>query len=203
MGFTGCLVVLRHQTPPTELVGGQRFQHDDSVCTLPVADPRGWSGDEVAWSDGWRVWQYFGQLPAGYARALMDAASVPVLTGHVLHSDATRVEGLGPRTGRWAAWQMVWRAVDYFDVQVDFDADELTDEECRERYEQAERDVAQRLLADAPGGPATARQAVAWAEEAGLVASADAVLAALDGHRTFAEELFFDLLGSLGIKLIT
>jgi hypothetical protein len=48
--------------------------------------------------------------------------------------------------------------------------------------------VVGRLLAEAPGGQATARQAVAWAEEGGPVASADAVLAALDGYRVVAEE---------------
>jgi hypothetical protein len=194
MGFSGCFVVLRTEIAPTDLVS-TRFDF--------VHDASDWEREDTTeWLSGWRVWRYYGELPSGYPQALVEAASAPIVTAQVVHSDAARVEGFGLRTGRWAAWLMVGGAAPYFETAMDEDFDEgdLTEEEAREAYEQAERAVIERLLADAPGGAATAQQAVAWAEEGGFTASADAVLAALDGYRVFAEEAFFDLLTVLGVR---
>ncbi|GAA4959002.1 hypothetical protein GCM10023205_22280 [Yinghuangia aomiensis] len=47
--------------------------------------------------------------------------------------------------------------------------------------------------------PERARQAAAWAEEAGLTPDPDAVLAAMQEDETFAEDLFFSVLAALGV----
>jgi len=209
MGFSGTFVVLRSAAAPSDLVltGFEPGFEPEPCADEPECRPgsvhhaAGWEPEgEVELVTGWRVWRYYGALPSGYLQALTEAAATPVVTAMVVHSDAARVEGLGLRTGRWAAWLMVGGAAPYFETAPDWDDDDLTEEEAGEAYERAEQAVIDRLLADAPGGEATARQAVAWAEEVGLAASPDAVLAALDGYRVFAEEAFFDLLTALGIQ---
>ena len=206
MGFSGTFVVLRHDGAPLDLARAAGFDPGpvpaDFQCDH-AADPDTWElATDGAWAGEWRVWRCYAAVPDGLAQALTRATGSGVLTCQVLHSDGGKVEGFGPRTGRWAAWLMVWRAADYFDQPVDFDEDEVTEEEARELYQQAERAVIDRLLLDAPGGEPAARQVVAWAAEAGLDASPEAVLAILDGHRVFAEELFYDLLAVLGIRVV-
>lgn len=127
---------------------------------------------------GWQVGRYPGPEPAGEGPVLLaelaKEAGVPALTGFVLDSDTVFVESFSARAGHWRSC-LVREAAEAYCEDEDFDA-------------------------EFPRPEAAARFAVAWAREAGLTPDPPGLLEVFAVEDTdFAEELFFRLLGRLGV----
>jgi hypothetical protein len=70
-----------------------------------------------------------------------------------------------------------------------------------EDYQRQLREVRERLYQVGPPGHLAAPLAVRWANEAGYRPAVAAVEAVLNGYEAFAEDLFFELLDALGLRL--
>jgi hypothetical protein len=78
--------------------------------------------------------------------------------------------------------------------------DDNGDTQVEEVDEQTLREIRDRLYRICPRAHIAAPLAVRWASEAGLTADSSRVEAVLDGHETFAEDLFYRVLTVLGLS---
>jgi hypothetical protein len=215
MGFWGTFIVTRADRPLAEL-----------PALLPSAEMIDWRGRG---SDGWQAvrvhrgpegWDR-SDLPSAWEdtlRAVMGQSGHPVIAATILDSDCGQVIGYSPTAGRWGGWLRLKMALEYIDHTVcdgdegsiwwDEDGrihaidEELTDER-RERYQLRYDAALARFLTIGPDAEGATPLAVTWALEAGLRPDAAAVLAALGGKETFAEQQFDNLLTALGIPDIS
>lgn len=176
MGFWGHIVAVRSTRPAAEL----------PVLRNNPAWASGGDGDydirHVA-EGGWQIVDVHSHeaLPLD---ALAHDSGAPVLAAYILDSDGANLTGFGPASGLWEGWIGPGGSSCYA-IDDPYAADEAA-------FDAAEARIRAEL-------PERARQAVAWAEEAGLTPAPDAVLAAMQGHETFAEDLFFSVLAALGV----
>jgi hypothetical protein len=192
MGFWGTFVVHRHERPLAELL--------PEVAALTDAEPcAGFSGE-------WQVTRLFagsGDLPTGFLTDLRDVTRAPVLAADVLDSDAALVRAVGRRTPSWEAWLQLDRAIGHLALPpapFDENGNHLGDDWTDPAYEREAEELQERVLGETLHGSAAAAAAVAWAREAGVhPGTVQDVAAAFDSHDTFVEDVFFDLLGRLGI----
>jgi hypothetical protein len=78
--------------------------------------------------------------------------------------------------------------------------DDNGDTQVEEVDEKTLREIRDRLYRICPRAHIAAPLAVRWASEAGLTADSSRVEAVLDGHETFAEDLFYRVLTVLGLS---
>nr|BFE58899.1 hypothetical protein GCM10020063_034250 [Dactylosporangium thailandense] len=187
MGFWGTYVVLRSDEPPARVL--------PAITAL-----RGAVSRDGAWSTGWRVWvvrDSAGSLPDDLLEQLHAGTGAPVLLGRVLDSSAVHVVATGTSVRLWEVWLHLTYAMGYLlDPPSPF-GDDWRDPAYEAKVELTRREI----LAQAPGGMAGAGSAQAWARDAGLVPDAvEAIASVLDGHETFAEDLFLHLLQQLGLN---
>jgi hypothetical protein len=100
---------------------------------------------------------------------LVKETGAPAMWAYVLDSDLADVTGLTPGGVEWHTYL-------HESTAMEFGAPELPQ-----------------------SGDEVARLAMEWAAEAGLVADAGAVRAALDAHNAFAEETLSELIKALGL----
>lgn len=172
--------------------------------------------DNVMWrhasGDGWQVAQLHrwpeewttSPSPAGWEAvlvAVMEQTGQPVLAGTVFDSDGVQLIGYSRDAGRWGGWLMLDRIMGYFDPAALGYAyeDDNGDTQFVEADDRTLREVRDRLYGVCPPAEIAAPLAVRWASEAGLVADSSAVEVVLNGHETFAEDLFHQLLVVLGV----
>jgi hypothetical protein len=200
VGYWGTFIVARSGQPVMELEGLKA------------------SADRMVWQrrggDGWQVVQIqrgpngwdSRTLPAAWERLLvsvMEQTGHPVLAAVVLDSDGAQLIGYSPNAGRWGGWLMLERIISHLDpaalpyVYEDENGAIQVDE--GEDYQRRVRAARERLYAVGPSGQLAAPLTVRWATEAGYAPTAAAVEAVLDGGEVFAEDLFFQLLGVLGL----
>lgn len=176
MGFWGHIVAVRSTRPAAEL----------PVLRNNPAWASSGDGDydirHVA-EGGWQIIDVHSDeaLPLD---ALADDSGAPVLAAYVLDSDGVNLTGFGPASGLWEGW-IGPEGSSCYAIDDPYAADDAA-------FDAAEARIRAEL-------PERARQAVAWAEEAGLTPDPDAVLAAMQGHETFAEDLFVSVLAALGV----
>jgi hypothetical protein len=195
MGFWGTFVVHRDRRLLEELLPDVAAFGEAELCYDGV-------------SGGWqvtRVFAPFDDLPAGFLEALADLTGAPVLAAGVMDSDAALVSGLGRDTPGWKAWLQLDRAMAFL-----VPARARWAEDGRylgDGWEDPDQDrqaaaAKERILAEAPGGPAAAAAAMAWAGEADLEpATVEEVTEAFNGNEVFVEDLFFTLINRLGIAI--
>lgn len=144
------------------------------------------SRDEgLVWStelgDGWRVGQWAGSAFADDASEmlidLIAETGAPALTGYVTDSDCVDVNGLGLSTPPWRACLGRTATAHYLE-EVDLALDQVF-----------------------PDPSTSARHAVAWAHDAGLVPHEEGLggLFAVEEPDVLADDMFFDLLTNLGV----
>ncbi|MEV0134850.1 hypothetical protein AB0H83_41135 [Dactylosporangium sp. NPDC050688] len=194
MGFWGTYVVLRSDEPPAQML--------PAIRTLQGAVSRG-----GPWSAGWRVWIVHdpaGSLPDDLLEQLHAVIGAPVLLGRVLDSDAVHVVAAGTSAQPWSVWLQLDSAMGFLlppPAPFDDDGNYLGDDWRDPAYEAQVELTRGEILAQAPGGMAGARSAQAWARDAGLTPdTVEAITSVLDGHETFAEDLFLLLLQRLGLN---
>jgi hypothetical protein len=148
----------------------------------PVAE---WSGaleENRRWAGGWQVGQYSGSAIADGAAALLPKLAArtgsPALIAFVLDSDAVSVEGCRPGAGLWRACL------------------------CREAMASYLKDSDMDLGAVFLPAREAARRAGEWAVAAGAAPDSGRLehLFSLGHADPFAEELFFEMLESLGLR---
>jgi hypothetical protein len=202
VGYWGTFILARSGRPVTELDG------------LKAA------ADRVVWQrsggDGWQVVQIHRgpdgydseRLPADWERLLvsvMEQTGHPVLAAVVLDSSGAQLIGYSPNAGRWGGWLMLERIIPYLNPAAvpyayeDENGEMQVDE--GEDYQRQLREVRDRLYQVGPPGHLAAPLAVRWANEAGYRPAVAAVEAVLNGYEAFAEDLFFELLDALGLRL--
>src|SRR5262245_54385696 len=131
----------------------------------------------------------------------MEQTGQPVLAGTVFDSDGAQLVGYSRGAGRWCGWLMLERIMGYLDQAALGYAyeDENGDTHVEEVDDQTLREVRDRLYGICPPAEMAAPMAVRWARDAGLMADSSRVKVVLDGHETFAEDLFHRLLTVLGL----
>ncbi|SDM32563.1 hypothetical protein SAMN04489726_1024 [Allokutzneria albata] len=193
MGFWGTLVVCQSPKPVAELMPAGKRADVESM-------------DDSRWPDPWRGWRVWDGLPDGACDSLAETGSV--LTAEIYDSDGARFTAVSHPSGRWMTYLNFERVLSHLvlpPAPFDADGDELTGSALDEQnaaYQSEVAQVRQRLLATVPMGLAAAERASAWAYESGLTpASVDELHLVLDGTELFVEELFYRLLGRLGMPL--
>jgi hypothetical protein len=198
VGFWGTFIVARSSGPVTELDG-----------LAPLAD---WVAGRHTRGEGWQVVQLH-RWPEDWTAApsradcegvlvtVMEQTGQPVLAGTVFASDGAALVGYSQGAGRWSGWLMLDRAMGYLDPAAIGYAyeDEDGDTQVEAPDEQTLQEIRDRLYEVCAPTQVAAPMAVRWASEAGLVTDASRVAAVLDGHETFAEDLFYRLLTALGL----
>jgi hypothetical protein len=208
MGFWGTYIVARADQSLPELPALR--QSAESVV-WHGRGPGGWQAVQVhRGPDGWAS----SELPARWEAtltALMEQAGHPVLAAVIMDSDGAQLIGYSPVAGRWGGWLMLDRIIghiipDAWPMIVSWDEDkdqpqlEADDDEDYQRRHQAALD---RMHAVGPPAPGAAPLAVTWASEAGLQPDPVAVEAALEASDVFCEDVFFELLATLGVPDLT
>ncbi len=135
---------------------------------------------------------------------MMEQTGHPVLAAVVLDSDGAQLIGYSPNAGRWGGWLMLNRIVahlDYTALPYAWEGEHGEPQvDLGEDYQRRVRTAMARLYQISPPGHLAAPLAVRWANEAGYRRSVAAVEALLNGSDVFAEDLFFQLLGVLGLS---
>jgi hypothetical protein len=124
---------------------------------------------EVIHGEGWRVATLDGDLSRGGLRALVNETGQPALWAYVLDSDMADVQALTPLGVSWHAYLHEESALSYGAPELAHPVDEVI------------------------------RQALGWADEAGLTPSEETLRAVFAADGVFAEDTLADLLGALGI----
>jgi hypothetical protein len=198
VGFWGTFIVARSGRPVMELDGLT------GLVDQVVGQHAGGDGWQVVqlhrWPEEWSA----SPSPAGWESvlvAVMEQTGQPVLAGTVFDSDGAQLIGYSRDAGRWGGWLMLERIMGYLDQAAVGYAyeDDNGDTQVEEVDDQTLREIRDRLYGVCPPAEIAAPLAARWASEAGLMADSSRVEVVLDGHATFAEDLFYRLLTVMGL----
>ncbi|WP_052397911.1 hypothetical protein [Streptomyces sp. NRRL F-5123] len=192
MGFSGTLVFCRSERPLAEAEVFDTLQEE-------VLEELAERGEWWPRSGGWRTAAVGGDYwDEETLREIVEGSAAPACLGYVYDSDVVYIRGLTPSGREWAATVgMESAAALRVEPPDDLEADPIHWYSSAQCAEAIARKVAE-FDADVPQD---ARDALAWAVEAGFgsgveVAAIEALLRSKP--EPFAEELFCDLLDALG-----